>query len=61
MWCAVRVDRALMDIDGVESTQLQFDEGLLTVDYDAADTAPENMIRALKEAGYGAGIAPPEG
>ena len=56
MWCAVRVDRALMDIDGVESTQLAFEAGLLTVNFDAADTAPVEMILALEAAGYGAAL-----
>ena len=54
MWCAVRVDRALMAVDGVESTQLQFAAGRLTVNYDAADTEPGSLIRALEAAGYGA-------
>ncbi len=54
MWCAVRVDRALMDVNGVESTRLEFDAGLLTVQYDAADVAPRDMILALEAAGYGA-------
>ena len=43
-----------MDLDGVESTHLQFEKGLLTVEYDAADTDPQSMIAALETAGYGA-------
>ncbi len=57
MWCAVRVDRALMALDGVESTQLQFATGLLTVDYDGADTDTASLIGALEAAGYGAELA----
>lgn len=46
-----------MSLDGVESTQLDFNAGRLTVDYDAADTGPPSMIGALVEAGYGAELA----
>lgn len=52
MWCAVRVDRALMALNGVDSTSLDFAGGVLTVDYDAADLEPEALVNALAEAGY---------
>ena len=46
-----------MAVDGVESTELQFAAGELTVSYDAADTGPASLIGALETAGYGAYLA----
>lgn len=58
MWCSVRVDRALKGVAGVEASELDFNSGRLSVEYDAADTSPDAMIAALLEAGYGASLEP---
>ncbi|MCH9030922.1 MAG: heavy metal translocating P-type ATPase [candidate division Zixibacteria bacterium] len=52
--CAISVESALSDIAGVQSAQVNFSLGYAKVSYDKAQTAPDELIDAVKKAGYSA-------
>ena len=44
--------RALEGLAGVETTKLRFDAGAFDVTYDPAKVKPEEMVAAVKKAGF---------
>jgi Cu+-exporting ATPase len=55
--CAIRVEKNLNDIDGVEAT-VNFATERASVDYDAHEVEPERLLEAIEAAGYGATLPP---
>jgi Cu+-exporting ATPase len=52
--CARRIERALSKTPGVRSAAVNFATARATVGYDPAATAPEHLVDAVREVGYGA-------
>ena len=52
--CAQSVTRALQQLGGVERAQVDLNAGRARVEYDAAQTDVQEMIRAVSQDGYSA-------
>lgn len=50
--CVVHVDRALREVEGVTHVDVRLREGAVLVRHDGRRAALEEMIAALREAGY---------
>ena len=50
--CVPRVERALSALPGVESAAASLAEGRVEVSFDAERTTPEELVRAVKKAGF---------
>ncbi|MBW3635273.1 MAG: heavy metal translocating P-type ATPase [Armatimonadetes bacterium] len=55
--CAVRIERALSKAEGVEGANVNFATTRATVQYDPAQTSPNQLREVVKKAGYDAIIA----
>ncbi len=58
--CSARVERALNEVSGVTAANVNLMTGTATVSYDAAVVAPEALVAAVRESGYGAALPTPE-
>ncbi|HJR17837.1 MAG TPA: heavy metal translocating P-type ATPase [Gemmatimonadales bacterium] len=58
--CSARVQRTLEKTPGVSSASVNLILGSATVDYDAQEITPEQLVAAIRETGYGAEL-PREG
>jgi len=58
--CSARVERALNEVPGVTAANVNLMTGTATVNYDAAAVAPEALVAAVRESGYGAALPAPE-
>jgi Cu+-exporting ATPase len=58
--CSARVERALAEVPGVTAANVNLMTGTATVNYDAAAVAPEALVAAVRESGYGAELPAPE-
>ncbi|MFS8097413.1 heavy-metal-associated domain-containing protein [Lentzea alba] len=54
--CALLIDDALEDLPGVLSTQTTVKRGRATVELDADQSTPEDVVRAIEELGYQASL-----
>jgi P-type Cu+ transporter len=54
--CVRRVERALSKKDGVTEASVNFAAEKASVAYDPAATSPDELIGAIREAGYGADV-----
>ena len=54
--CALLIDDALEDLPGVLSTQTTVKQGRATVELDASQSSPEDVVRAIEELGYQASL-----
>ncbi|HET7275428.1 MAG TPA: heavy-metal-associated domain-containing protein [Longimicrobiaceae bacterium] len=61
--CAETVEKALRNQPGVRNATVHLDAGAAEIEYEKGRTAPEQLIAAVEEAGYAAGMAgkPPGG
>lgn len=50
--CALLIDDALEDLPGVRSTQTTMKQGRSTVELDASQNSPDDVISAITELGY---------
>ncbi len=55
--CAVRIEKALSKVEGVENANVNFATTRATVQYDPAQTNPNQLREVVKKAGYDAIIA----
>jgi len=55
--CPMRIDGALEDLDGVMDVSTSFSRGRTEVTYDSARVGPEDLLRAIRAAGYSAQLA----
>ncbi len=49
--CVSHVEKALMDVDGVQAVDVRFSEGKVGVRHDGAVDLPQ-LVEALADAGY---------
>lgn len=52
MHCKLAVEKVLMEIEGVESASVDFEEGKAEVTYDPAKASVEAMKKAVVDSGY---------
>lgn len=50
--CALLIDDTLEDLPGVLSTQTTMKQGRSTVELDASQSSPDDVIAAIEELGY---------
>lgn len=50
--CKAAVEGSLNAIEGVESSNADFEKGVVGVSYDEARVNPEDLERAIQSAGY---------
>lgn len=55
--CAAGVEKALNSIDGIISSDVQFETAMASIEFDAEKVNADEMIAKIKEAGYKASIA----
>ena len=55
--CSMLVDMTLQELDGVESSTTDLANGISTVAFDPAAVAVEDLIAAVRAAGYEAQLA----
>jgi len=55
--CQMSVAKALKDISGVKSAEVNLETNTAVVEYKSGKTTTEEMIKAIEEAGYKASIA----
>ena len=56
--CAMSIEGALEDLQGVKSASASYARQVVDVEYDEAKVLEEAIVRAVQEAGYTA-VAPP--
>lgn len=56
--CISHVTRALSDLPGVSTSQVDLGKGSATVEHDES-VSGEELVAAITEAGYQASVAPP--
>ena len=56
--CALLIDDTLEDLPGVHSTQTTMKQGRSTVELDASQSSPADVIAAIEELGYHASPVP---
>ena len=54
--CASHIDEALMRVDGVIRSEVDYDRATATVIYDPAGSSPAVLVRAIEAAGYSAQV-----
>ena len=50
--CKAAVEKALKTLDGVNEVDVQIETGKVTVDYDEGAAAENELLEAIKNAGY---------
>jgi copper chaperone len=55
---ALLIDDTLEDLPGARNTQTAMKQGRSTVELDASQSSPEDVIRAIEELGYRASPLP---
>lgn len=50
--CKVSVEKAMKDIDGVQSAEVHLEKGTVTVTYDPEKVDFDHFTEAIDEAGY---------
>jgi copper ion binding protein len=53
--CSARVEKALKNVAGVASADVDLKAGQASVEYDPARTNEKDLAKAVKDAGYGVG------
>jgi copper ion binding protein len=53
--CASRVEKALKSVAGVSGADIDLKAGKATVEYDPLKAAEKDLVKAVRDAGYGVG------
>jgi copper chaperone CopZ len=53
--CAANVEKALKGVAGVSTATVDLKAGKATIEYDPAKTSENDLVKAVKKAGYGVG------
>lgn len=54
--CVKSVTAALTRQSGVKQVEVMLEQGIARVDYDAAQTSPQQLVAAVEEAGFEAAV-----
>ncbi len=55
--CVAKIEKALKAVDGVETAQVHFNTGRIEVEYDPQRAKAEDLLKAVRGAGYEAKVA----
>ncbi|MBW7956523.1 MAG: copper-translocating P-type ATPase [Deltaproteobacteria bacterium] len=55
--CAAKIEKGLKGLDGVVSASVNFASAKVSISYDPASLRPGDIMRAIKDLGYGTGAA----
>ena len=55
--CVAKIEKALKALDGVEEAAVHFNTGRIEVQHDPAGASEEDLVRAVRSAGYEARIS----
>ncbi len=55
--CSMLIEMTLGDLDGVSSSQVDYVKGTATAEYDPAVVSVEQILTAVRDAGYTAEVA----
>jgi copper chaperone CopZ len=56
--CVAKIEKALTSVGGVESAKVHFTTGRIEVEHDPQRAKPEELVKAVRGAGYEAKVAP---
>lgn len=55
--CVVKIEKALQAVDGVTTAKVHFTTGRIEVEHDPQRARPDDLVKAVQNAGYGAAVA----
>ena len=55
--CVTKIEKRLNDMEGVERATVHFNTGKIEVEHDESTTRPEDLIGAVRDAGYESRVA----
>lgn len=55
--CVAKIEKALKSVNGVASATVFFNTGRIEVQHDAATAGPDELVKAVRGAGYEARVA----
>ncbi|NPV65903.1 MAG: heavy-metal-associated domain-containing protein [Anaerolineae bacterium] len=56
--CVTKIEKALKALDGVTEARVFFNTGRIEVDHDAGTVKTDDLVKAVRAAGYEACVAP---
>ena len=55
--CVAKIEKALTALSGVEQAKVHFNTGRIEVQHDPSAVSPEELVKAVRSAGYEARVA----
>ena len=55
--CVAKIEKALKSLDGVEEAEVHFNTGRIEVQHDPASASGDDLVKAVRSAGYDARIS----
>lgn len=55
--CVAKIEKALKSLKGVEDAKVFFNSGRIEVDYDPQMVRVEELVKAVRQAGYQAAVS----
>ncbi len=56
--CVAKIEKALKAVNGVAEARVFFNTGRIEVEHDASRASPDQLVKAVRGAGYEAKVAP---
>lgn len=56
--CIAKIETQLRQMDGVEQATVHFNTGRIEVEHDAARASTDQLVEAVRKAGYDARVSP---
>lgn len=56
--CITKIEKQLRRTAGVEQATVHFNTGRIVVEHDAEQTGPDQLVEAVRRAGYDARVSP---
>lgn len=56
--CVAKIEKALKAVPGVQEARVFFNTGRIEIQHDPAQAGPENLVSAVRSAGYEARVSP---
>ncbi len=56
--CVAKIEQALKGTAGVKEARVYFNTGRIEVDYDPAHATTDDLVKAVRRAGYESKVAP---
>jgi copper chaperone CopZ len=55
--CVVKIEKALKDVDGVETAKVHFTTGRIEVEHDPDRAGVEDLVKAVRRVGYESSVS----